>query len=36
VALAGEVSDKFPDELEPEEHQPFKDLMQKLKTEFGF
>ena len=36
VALAGEISDRFPDELEPEEHQSFKDLMQKLKTEFGF
>jgi hypothetical protein len=36
VALAGEISDKFSDELEPEDHQSFKDLMQKLKTEFGF
>jgi len=36
VDLAGAISDRFPDELEPEEHQSFKDLMQKLKTEFGF
>jgi putative sterol carrier protein len=36
VDLAGEVSDRFPDELDPEARQSFKDLIQKLKTEFGF
>jgi putative sterol carrier protein len=36
VDLAGEISDRFPDELESEAHQSFKDLMQKLKTDFGF
>ena len=36
VDLAGEIGGRFPDELEPEEQQSFRDLMQKLKTEFGF
>ena len=36
VDIAGEVSDRFPVELEPDEHRSFRDLMQKLKTEFGF
>jgi putative sterol carrier protein len=36
VDLAGEIGGRFPDELDPEEHQSFRDLMQKLKTEFGF
>jgi putative sterol carrier protein len=36
VALAGEISDRFPDELEPDDHRSFKDLMQTLKTEFDF
>ena len=35
VDLAGEVSDRFPDELEAEEHRSFKALMEKLKAEFG-
>ena len=36
VALAGEISDRFPDELEPDDHQSFKDLMRTLKTDFDF
>ena len=35
VDLSGEVSDKFPDELEPEEFESFKALAKQLKTEFG-
>jgi putative sterol carrier protein len=35
VDLSGEVSDKFPDELEPEEFESFKALVKELKTEFG-
>ncbi|MFO7739829.1 MAG: SCP2 sterol-binding domain-containing protein [Desulfatiglandaceae bacterium] len=36
VDLAGEVSDRFPDELDPEARQSFKNLIQRLKTDFGF
>jgi hypothetical protein len=36
VDLAGEIGGRFPDELESDEHQSFRDLMQRLKTEFGF
>jgi len=35
VDLAGEVSDKFPDELEPEAFLTFKAFLQELKTKFG-
>lgn len=35
VDLAGEVSDKFPDELEPEAFLTFKAFLQELKTNFG-
>ncbi|MBW2005153.1 MAG: hypothetical protein JRI72_11205 [Deltaproteobacteria bacterium] len=35
VALAGEVSDKFPDELEVEEFQSFKVMHKDLKAQFG-
>ena len=35
VALAGEVSDKFPDELEVEEFQAFKAMYKDLKAQFG-
>jgi putative sterol carrier protein len=35
VDLSGEVSDKFPDELETEEFEAFKALVKELKTEFG-
>ena len=35
VDLAGEVSDKFPDELEPEAFRTFKAFLQELKTDFG-
>jgi len=35
VALAGEVSDKFPDELEVEEFQSFKTMYKDLKAQFG-
>jgi len=35
VALAGEVSDKFPDELEVEEFQSFKAMYKDLKAQFG-
>jgi len=35
VDLSCEVSDKFPDELEPEEFESFKGLVKELKTKFG-
>jgi hypothetical protein len=35
VALAGEVSDKFPDELEVKEFQSFKAMYKDLKAQFG-
>jgi putative sterol carrier protein len=35
VDLSGEVSDKFPDELEPEELLSFKSLLKELKNDFG-
>jgi putative sterol carrier protein len=35
VELSGQVSDKFPDELESEEFESFKALLKKLKTDFG-
>jgi putative sterol carrier protein len=35
VALAGEVSDKFPDELEVEEFQSYKAMYKDLKAQFG-
>jgi hypothetical protein len=35
VDLAGEVSDKFPDELEPKAFLTFKAFLEKLKTDFG-
>ena len=35
VDLSGEVSDKFPDDLEGEEFESFKALARQLKTEFG-
>lgn len=35
VDLAGEVSNKFPDELAPEDFLEFKNFLQELKTDFG-
>jgi putative sterol carrier protein len=35
VDLSGEVSNKFPDELEPEEFESFKVLTKELRTDFG-
>ena len=35
VDLSGEVSDRFPDELQPEEFESYKDFLKQLKTEFG-
>jgi putative sterol carrier protein len=35
VELSGQVSDKFPDELESEEFESFKALLKQLKTDFG-
>jgi len=35
VDLAGEVSDKFPDDLEPEAFFGFKTFLEELKTDFG-